>query len=1055
MRATRTGRRGHSFPRARPEGVVHRTSARSLTSRRARTRRPEAGDAERSSSRAMVTLARAFAPVASGSVHRAPNPPTAVARKAARRPVRASSPGFSGAGGVRGVVGDAARGASAPARAAEGGTDVPSRGGEPKKKRRGKNRRRAPRKNDRASSLESRSDEASDEASDIGSFSPSSGAAALAIAASVDPDAATVARFMGTMDESDDAAALLFSATDEPEPRPEPRPRRASLASARPDSGAVFMGTVDDDEMTVDFLLSGANTKTSSKTKTSSNSERRTAPTTREKNDDAEKKTFTASPPASGDPDLAFLYDADAVRSISMCDGDEPPDVNDANVVARCNEVLRKARSMDDVLVLVREMTAAGVAPAESTYVAIMLVCRDTAVGPARAVEVYDAMKLVGVAPTKRSFDLAMTCAIRARKPEDALRLKEEADKSGDASSSNLTLHPRTFTALLKCVSECDFGRKRGAKTRLIRTCRLFEEMLSAPGSTPPPPAAFNVLIGAAARARQPDLVARTFEEMTATGVSPSRETYETALAAISAGGLVDQALDVFAAMRRDGFAPRKTTYNSLLEACSTAPQPRVEQAFEIFHAMADEGRVAPNARTFALLIDAAARANLPRFAFDAFDAARAAGVDVPLSVYNRLIRAAGGDGAALFDDGLDAVADAIAPESRSSPDDHRDDRDASRRHAVTPSGGVAVARALLAEVRDNTPLEPDVYTFGCVLGTCAAAAAAGDADAAAAARATCEEMRAANVPHNRATRHALITTLGRAGLWREALREYVDMKSVGGESSGELSELSKKKNDHRNESGPGRETYGVVFDAILSPGGAEAAIAAVALEPGGGETFIRGARAAAARAVFRDGVDAGVFDDPRKPFSSEPSLRTAKQTLARSNSFDDSFDEAYEKALRDGRGTDADPPMDPPMRVNHVHMTRAEAVVATLALLESFADFSGEPSETRPKSKIQNLPGGLFIGEGPGTKGNAQRRTLAVESVLRAASVPCAPVEDPRAYVVGVTREGLRNWAERASEFETLDLSAANVAALDARLDALEARDAEASAKAAETLFG
>ena len=43
-----------------------------------------------------------------------------------------------------------------------------------------------------------------------------------------------------------------------------------------------------------------------------------------------------------------------------------------------------------------------GVAPAESTYVAIMLVCRDTAVGPARAVEVYDAMKLVGVAPAKR-----------------------------------------------------------------------------------------------------------------------------------------------------------------------------------------------------------------------------------------------------------------------------------------------------------------------------------------------------------------------------------------------------------------------------------------------------------------------------------------------------------------------------------------------------------------------------------------------------------------------------------------------------------------------------
>ena len=33
--------------------------------------------------------------------------------------------------------------------------------------------------------------------------------------------------------------------------------------------------------------------------------------------------------------------------------------------------------------------------------------------------------------------------------------------------------------------------------------------------------------------------------------------------------------------------------------------------------------------------------------------------------------------------------------------------------------------------------------------------------------------------------------------------------------------------------------------------------------------------------------------------------------------------------------------------------------------------------------------------------------------------------------------------------------LSAADAAALDARLDALEARDAEASGKAAETLFG
>ena len=180
-----------------------------------------------------------------------------------------------------------------------------------------------------------------------------------------------------------------------------------------------------------------------------------------------------------------------------------------------------------------------------------------------------------------------------------------------DAAAANVPIGPKLMTSVLRCAADVDAGRKRGAKHRLIRTCRIFEEML-ADGAVPPP-AAFAALVSAAKRARQPDLVARTFEEMVATGVTPSRETYEDALSAVSAGGLADVALDVFAAMRRDGFDARKSTYNSLLEACAAAPQPRVEQAFEIFYRMTDEGRVEPNARTFALLIDAATRARVDR----------------------------------------------------------------------------------------------------------------------------------------------------------------------------------------------------------------------------------------------------------------------------------------------------------------------------------------------------------------------------------------------------------------------------------------------------------
>mmetsp|Transcript_8244 Transcript_8244/g.30123 ORF Transcript_8244/g.30123 Transcript_8244/m.30123 type:complete len:110 (-) Transcript_8244:1745-2074(-) len=83
--------------------------------------------------------------------------------------------------------------------------------------------------------------------------------------------------------------------------------------------------------------------------------------------------------------------------------------------------------------------------------------------------------------------------------------------------------------------------------------------------------------------------------------------------------------------------------------------------------------------------------------------------------------------------------------------------------------------------------------------------------------------------------------------------------------------------------------------------------------------------------------------------------------------------------------------------------MTRSEAIVATLVLLEGFAGMDVvDESE---------LPSGVFIGAGPGTKGNAQRRMIAVESVLRAASLPCETIEDPRTYVIGVRRRDLAPW--------------------------------------------
>ena len=694
---------------------------------------------------------------------------------------------------------------------------------------------------------------------------------------------AGVAKFMGTIDLDDEEENLLYM---------------RSLAS-RPDPNAVFMGTLDDGDLD---LFEGAGPAV--------------VPPT----------AAVTAPPADGIAELAFLYNAEAVASIG---GSSDEGVNAPEVVARCNGLIRKCNTMDGVLAIVREMRAAGIVPVDSTYLAVMLVCRNTPVGPARAIEVYDAMRATGVAVSKRSYDLALECALRAKQVRDALRLKD------DMQSAGIPISVYTYASLLKCLADNDLGKRRGAKHRLIRTCKLFEEMLAC-GLTPPP-AAFNALIVAAQRARQPDLVARTFEEMVATGVTPSRETYETALSAVSGGGLVDVALDIFAAMRTDGFEPRKTTYNSLLEACASAPQPRVEQAFEIFYRMMEDGRIVPNKRTFALLIDAAVRAGLPSFAFDAFDAMRDIGMEVTLSTYNRLIHAAG-----------------------------------------LKQNGVKEALGIFEEIKSRADVVPDEYTYGSLLAACARA---GDAKT---AEALVAEMDAVGVPHNRVTRHAYIASLGRTDKWREALAQYQILRSEGAKAG--------KQNGGDKAAGPTRETYSLMFDALLSVGGAEAAIAAVALDVGGGESFIHGERASVARAVFRDGIAAEVYEEPI-------------------NGLDTGDDVSVDLDVAAGGGE--------PLSISFMSMTRAEAIVATLVLLESLARRGTSEGERVA------LPSALFIGAGPGTKGNAQRRMLAVESVLRAASLPCETVEDPRTYIIGVTHANLRDWIEEhKGSFTTVDLA-------------------------------
>jgi pentatricopeptide repeat protein len=587
------------------------------------------------------------------------------------------------------------------------------------------------------------------------------------------------------------------------------------------------------------------------------------------------------------DARLSFLYE-------------EGVNVNDAGAVTKCNDVLRRCASMEEVLGLVKEMRDAGVEPVESTYVAVMLVCQNVG-SPERAVQVYDAMTEAQVRMTGRTFHLAIELALKAEMFKDALRIKDDMRYVGLPVSSKL------YVTLLRALADNDMGKRKGPQERLIRTCRLFEEMLNE--DVDPAPAAYHTLIVAAHRANQHDLAVRTFDELIEEGITPSRQTYETALDSMARSGLLAQALEVFVQMKSNGLMPRKVTYNTLLSACVNAPQPRVEAAFEIFEEMQTKGNVTPDRSTYSLLIDAACKAGKPEMAFDAFSHMRDSGIEIQVGTLNRLIHAAG----------LNAKEDSTSVQ----------------------------ATLELYDAMKKLGVEPDVITYGSLIATCAKAR-----DAATAIK-VYEEMRAAGVEPNRILFNVLINALGRANRSEEAMEYFRVMQ---------------KQSEVNSSLTPNRETYTTVFDAFIGGGGAELAMAKQSLESGDGASFVHSAQVAKLREIYAQGVEHGVYED----LSVVLSTREAESESC---------------------------------TINMNQLSRTEATVATLVLLERMSTLSSD-----------QVPSAMFIYAGkvkPGKNG-AQRRLLAIETVLRAANVKFEIGEVGSAELIAVKGKHCRAWIEK-----------------------------------------
>ena len=293
--------------------------------------------------------------------------------------------------------------------------------------------------------------------------------------------------FMGTIDLDDDALEDSLM---------------RSLAS-RPDPSAVLEGTIDDGDLNIFATFDDIDAK-GGFGQGGDILGRRVRP---RPDGAATRPRRSSTTPPSSPPSRAT---SGVNGKESGVDGEESgvsgkeSGVNAPEAVGRCNEVIRRCDSMDAVLSAVREMTNAGIEPTESTYVAVMLAARNNpSVGPGRAIDVYDAAMANGFAFSSRTFDLAMECAVRSKRVADALKIKEDMERAGHATT------PRTYAVLLNLLVNTDVGKPRAPRAPADSHVQLFEEMLA--NNVAPPPAAFARSSSPPNAPKVPDFVARSF----------------------------------------------------------------------------------------------------------------------------------------------------------------------------------------------------------------------------------------------------------------------------------------------------------------------------------------------------------------------------------------------------------------------------------------------------------------------------------------------------------------------------------------------------------------
>lgn len=256
------------------------------------------------------------------------------------------------------------------------------------------------------------------------------------------------------------------------------------------------------------------------------------------------------------------------------------------------------------------------------------------------ALALYRSMDVSGLLPNSHACNSLLSCLLRNRRLDDALRVFESM-----RSSDNVTGH--TYSLILKAVANVRSHdtalsmfeeAERDIKTKKNLDAVVYNTMIAIFGKVNDWVQAnrmwrsmrdngcvgtvvtYRMLVCIFVRCGQNELALDAYHEMVQNGLSPGDDAMQAIIGACAREGKWDTALDVLQGMLNNDLQPSLITCNALINSLGKAA--KVEFAFKVYDLLKSLG-YAPDAYTWNGLLCALNRANRHADALELFESIR------------------------------------------------------------------------------------------------------------------------------------------------------------------------------------------------------------------------------------------------------------------------------------------------------------------------------------------------------------------------------------------------------------------------------------------------